>query len=339
MSAARQASRMALYAIDDLDEALEATRSFLLPFDLRRWLRLAVLAFFVAAGAGGGFTPPSGFRFEGMTPRGGVPVEDVAATLTHNLGVVVAVAAVVVAVGLVAAWLSATMEFAFLDALRSGDVAVRAGVRRHAGRGTRLFLFRLALAVVGLAFAAAALAVTVAPMLAGRGDVSVLVFLALVPAFFALAVVFGGVYAFTTFLVAPVMLLEDRGVLSAWRRLWPTLRGEWEQFLTFAVVGFVLVVAAGIVVGLAAAAVSVALAIPFAVVAAVVGVTGGLGPATLAVLGVVGAALGVVVLAVVAVAQVPVQSYLRYWALLVLGDADDELDLVPERRAEVRAES
>lgn len=330
---------MALYAIDDLDEALEATRAFLLPFDLRRWLRLAVLAFFVAGGTGGGAVPPSGFRFDGARPpRGSMPVEDVSATLTHNLGVVIAVAAVVFVLGLVAAWLSSTMEFAFLDALRSGDVQVRAGVRRHAGKGTRLFLFRLVLVAVGLAFAAGTLAVTVAPMLAGRGGVSVLLFLALVPVFFALVVVFGGVYAFTTFLVAPVMLLEDRGVVSAWRRLWPTLRGEWKQFLTFAVVGFVLVIAASIVVGLAAAAVGVVLAIPFAVIAALVGVVGGLGPAALTVLGVVGAAFGVVALAAVAVAQVPVQAYLRYWALLVLGDANDEFDLIPERRAEVRAE-
>ncbi|MFC7138230.1 hypothetical protein ACFQRB_20675 [Halobaculum litoreum] len=31
-------------------------------------------------------------------------------------------------------------------------------------------------------------------------------------------------------------------------------------------------------------------------------------------------------------------SYLRYYALLVLGDAEPALDLIPERRAAVRAD-
>jgi len=42
------------------------------------------------------------------------------------------------------------------------------------------------------------------------------------------------------------------------------------------------------------------------------------------------------VLAVAALVQVPVQAYLRYYALLVLGDVEPEFDLVPDQRAAVR---
>jgi hypothetical protein len=34
--------------------------------------------------------------------------------------------------------------------------------------------------------------------------------------------------------------------------------------------------------------------------------------------------------------QVPVQTYLRYYALLVLGDVESSFDIVPDRRAAVR---
>lgn len=331
---------MVLYAIDDLDDALDATRAFLLPFDLWRWLRLAVLAFFVAGGFGGGASPP-GFQFNGGTTPdrgaapGDVPIGEMEAFLTNNAALVVGVVVAAILLALLFTWLSATFEFALLDALRTDEVRVRDGLRRFAGKGTRLFAFRLAIGLVSLALAAVTLAVALGPLLAGRGAVSVVTFLALLPVLVVVGLAFGLVNAFTTAFVAPIMLLEDRGVLSAWRRLWPTIRREWKQFLAYAAVGFVLTIAVGILVGLAVGAVSIALAIPFLAVAGVV-VLGGTGPLGLTVLGVVGAVLGLLVLVALALVQVPVQSYLRYWALLVLGDVNDEFDLVPERRAEIR---
>jgi len=38
---------MALYPLDGLKDALDATKEFLLPFDLRRWAKLALVAFFI----------------------------------------------------------------------------------------------------------------------------------------------------------------------------------------------------------------------------------------------------------------------------------------------------
>ena len=43
-------------------------------------------------------------------------------------------------------------------------------------------------------------------------------------------------------------------------------------------------------------------------------------------------------LLVIALAQVPVVAYLRYHALLVPGDIEGGLDLIPDRRAAVRAD-
>ena len=40
---------MSLYAVDAIDDALSATRSFLWPFDRGRWLRLALVVFFALA--------------------------------------------------------------------------------------------------------------------------------------------------------------------------------------------------------------------------------------------------------------------------------------------------
>ena len=55
---------MSLHAIEDLDDAYRATRSLLLPIDRSLWIRLAVVALFVAG--------PS-FGFNGA--QGSVPVD------------------------------------------------------------------------------------------------------------------------------------------------------------------------------------------------------------------------------------------------------------------------
>lgn len=43
-------------------------------------------------------------------------------------------------------------------------------------------------------------------------------------------------------------------------------------------------------------------------------------------------------LALASLVQVPAATYLRYCALLVVGDADAALDPIPERRAAIRAD-
>jgi hypothetical protein len=132
------------------------------------------------------------------------------------------------------------------------------------------------------------------------------------------------------------MLLEDRGVLSAWRRVWPTLREQWRQFVVYALVVAVVLFVTGILAGVAVAVPVALLAAVFAVFVGVSVLAGGLSLVTgvlVALLAVVFVALA---LAVVAFVQVPIQTYVRYHALLVLGDADDRFDLIPEVRRSVR---
>ena len=54
---------MSLYAVENIGDAYEATRAFLFPFSLRRWLKLALVVFFVGgASLGSGFQ--GGFEFD-----------------------------------------------------------------------------------------------------------------------------------------------------------------------------------------------------------------------------------------------------------------------------------
>jgi len=344
---------MALYALDDVGDAIEATKRFLRPVERVRWLRLAVVMFFVS---GGGL----GLQFPGVPNTGGDidvgdgpgpgprPAADLPAgvDLTPELTpalvtLAVGAVAVVVALALGYAFVSAVMEFVFVESLRNEEVRLRAYVAANLRPGLRLFAFRFVVTVLSAGVIGGVL-LGVGSVLGGWpptgwGVATALGVLAVaVPAFLLAAVVVGNLLGFTTVFVVPVMLIEDRGVIPAWRRLWPTLVTQWKQFLVYAVVGFLLGIGVGLVGSFVVAVAALALAVPFVVVGGGVVLLAGLGPASGAVLLVLGILYVLLVVVVWLVVQVPLQTFLRYYALFVLGDAEPEFDAVPDARAAVR---
>lgn len=329
---------MALHAIDDLSDAYRATRSFLWPIEWGRWLRLALLSLFVA-GAGGGGTPSANAQMPfnggpgtpGPTPGGEVPMDQFGTFLSQNLGILVLIGLVALLFGLVLQWIAATFEFAFLESLRTEEVHVRQYVREFQGPGTRLFAFRVVFGLLTLLVVGGVLLLALGPMLAGIPSAApILLFLFMIPVFLVLGIVGSVAYTFTTAFVAPIMLMEDRGVISAWRRFWGVFKSAWTDFLVYILVGLFLMLAIGIVVGIALAVVTIALALPVVVTLIAAG------PLAAAIVGLPMAILGLLAWGLL---QVPVQTYLRHWALLVLGDVEPDLDLIPDRREAVRGET
>lgn len=335
---------MPLYALEDLDDALSATRAFLLPFDRSRWLRLAVVVLFVG-GPGWNLNlvqwdlPPGRFPADGATLPG---------TFGPRAWLLVGAAALAaVLLGLLVLFVGSVMEFVLVEALREEAVTVRASWRRRWRQGLRLFGFRLALGLLVLGSVAVLVALYLVPVVVETGPgagaappvAPVVALLLLLPMLLVLGLVVGLVNGFTTAFVVPIMLLEDVGVLDGWRRLWPTVTAQPWQYLAYALLSVVLSVAGGVLVALAAGIAAVLLLVPFGVLGLVgYGLSVVAQPVGIAVIAVVGLLFGLSVLAAVALARVPVATYLRYYALLVLGDVDADLDLVPERRAAVRAE-
>jgi hypothetical protein len=344
---------MSLHAVDDLGDALAATRAFLFPFDAGRWLRLAIVAFFV--GGVGSNVPTSGFQTGGDVDPG--PVDPGGpGTMPPELGgeavtLIVAVVVALVAIGLLFGFVGSVMQFVLVRSLREEAVHVRRYFREHWRAGARLFGFQIGLGLL-------ALAVIVVPILAlvltagglgavGPGRAFGLVLL-LLPLAFIVGVLFALIDGFTTFFVVPVMLLEGTGVLAAWGRFYRILRAEWKEYLAFTGLTFVLTLVVGIAVGFVVGIVALLVFGPLVlfgmagVVSAGVFGPGGLGAASLPLLlalAGVGLLALLLVVAAAALVQVPVVTYFRYYALLVLGDTDADLDLIPERRRAVRAGS
>ncbi|QLD89435.1 hypothetical protein HWV07_10495 [Natronomonas salina] len=321
---------MALHALQEIGDAVDLAREFLFPFDLRRWLKLAVVAFFLG-GSSAGF--PTGQFDTGGAPPDETPgqVPDLPSTLPDDLLLIVAaIVAGLLLLGLVFAVVGAVMEFVFVESLLSGTVSVRRYWSRRWGQGLRLFGFRFVLGLPFLLLVLGWMAILLVPLLLGDDPILPVGFFLLgIPVVFLAGLVYGAVNTFTTVFVVPLMIRDDSGVLAGWRRLWPSVKAEWKQYLGFAVAWLGLTIGTGLVASIAVGIAAVALLIPLGILAAVAYFAVGFSTtAGLLVVGVLAVVFVVAMLVVTALVQVPILTYLRYYALLVLGDIEPEFDLV-----------
>lgn len=333
-----------MHATSDVEDAVTATRQFLWPFEWSKWWRLALVALFLGGGTGvspPSFQPPTTGDAPPVAPPGpaepGVPFETIPPDLLA-LAVVIGIAAAIV--GLLFAVLGAIMEFVLVESLRTERVTVRRYIGRRWRQGVRLLVFQVALGVLTFLVAGGLVALGLAPViLADAAVLSGALLLIAVPVALMVVLLAGAVFVFTSSFVVPTMVVEDCGVLDGWRRFWPVLRRSWKEYLAYALVYVGLLIVAGIAAGIVIGIGFVVLAIPFGALGFLgVALLGTAGVAGLAFLAVVGVLFLLAVIALFAFVQVPIVTFLRYYSLLLLGDTEQTLDLIAERRATVRSE-
>lgn len=312
---------MSWYAIDSVSDAFDESKSLLFPFDLKRWLVLAVITFFVGGASAPSFNqsfdaPAQGGEMPGF-PAGGPVGDDIWVLVGLLLLAVLAVVVVLLVVG-------AIMEFVFVDVLRSRNVRIRGLFGARTGPGLRLLGFRLALLLVGLFL----VLLVAAPIYAGvvlAMPVTLLALVVLLPLAIVVGIALGVVHDFTTAFVVPLVCERGGGIVATWRStLWPAVKAEWQQFLLYIVLKWGLSLVVGFVVG-------IGLAIVFLPIIILVGAglfaAGGLSTPLLVVGGVFALLLFVLVHVFV---QTPVSVFLRYYSLTVLDKTEIAWSLFTE---------
>ena len=320
---------MPLYALEDLEEAFDVTREFLTPLDVRQWLKLAFVVFFVGSGVSLPTTEFGTSAPSGTPPAGELPSEVPADAVA--IVAAVAVAGLLLAVGV--ALIGAVLEFVLIESLRSGEVSIRRYWRRRWRQGVRLFGFRVAIGLPVIALFVGWVGLLVVPLLAGREVAAPsAVFLIGLPVVVVVAVVYSLVSGLTTVFVVPIMVRAEVGVLAAWRRLWGSVRTAWRQYLAYVAVAFLLTVGASVVASVLVGLVALVFLVPALLAVGVASVAVSLSSAAgLAVIAALALLIGLAVLVCWLLVQVPVVAYLRYHALLVLGDIEPSFALLPDR--------
>ncbi|AGN00782.1 hypothetical protein L593_04155 [Salinarchaeum sp. Harcht-Bsk1] len=341
---------MARTALRSVSDAIEATRSFLLPFSVGRFAKLVLVALFLGTPgtplpASPQFADPTYWRYSspGDAANGDVDPGTIGgvAVASPDAWPAWLLAAVGIGLFLVVAYgfLGVVMRFVLVETLGSDEVRIRRDAGRHL-RGSlgvlavRIVLWSLVFPVVVLAALSTA---GVGPL--DLGGVGTLALAALATVALVLA---WAIEVLTLQFVVPTMIAADRGVLAGWRRFWPTLRSQPVEYALYGVVRVALGVAVGIAAGIGVAVVlalaGVVLGTIGAIVVVAAGGFGSIGPGSLAVLGLLVAIFALVGIVASAAVAVPFQCYLWIYALFVLGDTDPGLDLVPDLREATRGQ-
>ena len=333
---------MAYAALDAIDDAIDATKGFLLPFEFGKWLRLAVIMIFVAGGGGGGANwATNAPQFADSGGSSGVSPADAGTALPDAAigGLVLAIIGLAVLVVLFFLVVTPIMEFVFVESLFEREVHIRRYFSQNVGNGLRLLGFQLAVGLVGLLLIGIPFALFLLGVIGGgNGMAAAGIILLLLPIVFVYAIVAGLVNGLTTVFVVPVMVAEERGLLSAWGRVWSAMTDDLAEFLVYVVISVILGIGVAIVAGFASLFALLLLGIPFAIVAFGVFTVGGTGMASVVVLAALGLVAFVLFLLATGFVQAPLQSFLRYYAMLVLGDIAPDLDPIPAISSEVRDE-
>lgn len=304
-------------AIDGLGDALDFTTDRLWPPDSDEWRRLLVVL--VALGQAGGIV---------LTALALAPLA-VGELLGLQTAGVVATLAVALGGSLVLMALMSIADFVLIAGLERGRVEIRADARRYLRHGLWLFGFRIALAVGASIVAILPYALVFAGVAAGvraSGALFMIVWPVVMIAMAPISLVRG----FTREFVVPIMIADDCGPITGWRRLLGSIQDSLAEYGLYVGVMLVVTPIGNLVRSTVLWTTVAVLAVPL-VIGAIA-----LGHATTIALA-LGAAyliLALIVLAiVVATVEVPVEVFLRSYALAVLGSVSPEYDLLDDPTA------
>jgi hypothetical protein len=319
---------MALHPVDVISDAVTATRRYR-PRGAFEWLWVIFVTVFAGS-------PMLGLPTSGQGSGGTQQLSPEArAQLQETLPAGIAEILLALAIAFATLWvlvlvLGAVLEFPFLRWLKTGETAIRDEVRAHWKQALGLAAFRLVIGSLsflllgGLVVSQAGTDGSVFDYLMALNDTAVIVGLVGFPTSLVLA--------FTTGFVVPTMLLEDSGVIGGWRRFWRTLVGAPKQFAAYTIAALVIGTVGGVLVFLAALLV----ALPALVVGGLLALVVSLVLSSTAAVAVVAAIGGVATTAALLAALATFQVFARFYALLVLGAVDDDLDFIPGRRRDLR---
>ncbi len=219
--------------IDPIGPAIDRVRDILFrPFDLERWFVIGFCAWLAQLGHGGGNGNGGGSGNKGVKPEN-LPqeasrlFEQTKDYVTHNaswlIPVAVAVVMVILVVSLLFIWLSSRGRFMFLHCVAQNKSEVKVPWRQYEIHAYSLFLFRIALTVIGfLIFASLIAAGVVLAISGGTFDIHSLPILGgvvLGSIFLIVAVTLGVIAKLTKDFVVPIMYLHTTHCTQAWRML------------------------------------------------------------------------------------------------------------------------
>jgi MFS family permease len=270
-------------AVQAMTPAFERTKQQLFrPFRFSHWWRLALTALLAGEMSSGGNWGNSGnWNVPGRAGKG----KDFFLLAAppwmewHDyLGVIVAVVALGLLLGVVFIYISSVFRFILFDSVLTERVRIGEGWRRWQDRGGHFFLWQIGFSAVTLTLVGLVIGL---PLLYawrtgmfknGAEHWGAFLLGGFLMLFLGGALLISAALAgvFTKDFVVPLMALEDLGALEAWRRLLPMLKSEKGSYAGYIGMKIVLAIGSSILFGILSLLALVLVLIPLAILGIVV---------------------------------------------------------------------
>jgi hypothetical protein len=252
-----------------IEEAMTKTKCMLFePFDFKKWVKLAIILFFIGggvgysghSGGGPGFNydlSDNGFGDSGDHPELDAEIEqaiaEVSAFVDQNLLAIILSVVLILLIIILLSYISSIMEFALVESVVKNHVLLGAYIRNNLGNALQLFVLKWALNIIFLIAIILSLLPALLTMLDGDFDIAVLgsIFLLFVVIIFG-GIIFALINSFINMAI-PVMLYENVGVIGALSKVIGTAVHSISQLLVYWVLRIVL----GVVIGIVAAIIGI----------------------------------------------------------------------------------
>ncbi len=310
------------FAFTELDSAIRRTRDLLWPFQKGIWLRIALIALFIGWG-GAGFPQPT-WSSDSDFPSDAFPGFSAPDALPDMAGLIIALIFLIIACALLLMLIGSILQFVFVDCIRTRNVRIREYFSPRAGKGVRLFLFQIGIAVLFLLLMAALFV----PLILAGGfafptALSLILFL---PVLILLAIIVGIIHLITIDFVVPIMIRKDCGVIDGWKEFYGIISTQWMQGIIYLVVRFLAALGGGIVIILLTLFALAILAIPFAIIGLFLYAAMQMANTLLLILLI---PYLIVAIPVVLLISVPFVTFFRTYSLAVLGRLNSGYALLP----------
>ncbi len=333
-----------------LKSAFEHTRRICFgPFRLRKWLRLGLVNLFAGGSSGAGGSGGNGYSGNGGDKESGSAsaaqpdfkesLNTVLNWINDHIGLLVLGAALMAAMAMVWIWICSVFNFVFLENVIRDRDGIGEPFHRLRPLGTSYFWWNLFLALlllgmlivlVGLPLLGLILSTTQSGPGAEEMNVAGLVasIIGAILAFLLVLFIWWFIYILGKDLISVVMLIDQVGVIEAWRRLLPLIKRHPGPFAIYLLLRLGISIGGGVVIGIAVLVLILVLLIPLGILAVLVYILAtatGLGfSLPIILLSVVLALAALLVLVYLcSVLAVPVEVFYRSYGIEFLGQCEE----------------
>jgi hypothetical protein len=233
---------MSWFVVDAVDVAFKRTRVALLePFDIWKWIKLAIIIALASGGGGQGYNGPSSssdFQDTNSSPFSEIPTLNsfIDQISMPDLSLVIAAFIIILVLILLFGYIASVMDLVLVESVTKNDVRIREYSTKFLRMGLDLFILRLVLRIVYMGiFLVAALPIIMQIIQEPSTNLLPLL-IASSPSLIAIIIILSVISSIiNSFIVLciPVTMYSSTGFIESLERVIANFRRDWKQMFAY----------------------------------------------------------------------------------------------------------